>query len=206
MPSVGLAPSSACRQLQHDPEGVVGGKGVVPGPRKRIHFLELGEVPAPLPGECCQHSGEVDEERVAARAGEEGIGPGRDDIWLRSEGHLRVAHDRLPNDLGLASLLPGCHVDRCSLPAVLGLAEHHAEGDVGVGVPVVVDVDAVDGVGVKRRRYPERVGVEDQHCPRRVGGRLEGKEVGEVEARILGWRSEPQAGEVVRHAVLLINA
>ena len=176
-----------------------------PGPGKRIDLLELGEIPALLPVESRQHSGEVDEERVAAGAGEKGIGPGRDDIRLRAEGHLCIAHDRLPNGLGLASLLPSCHVDRRSLPAVLGLAEHHAEGDVGVGVSIVVDVDAVDGVGMKRWRYAECVGVEDQHCPRRVRRRLKGEEVGEVEARIFGGRSEPQTGEVVRHAVLLRN-
>jgi hypothetical protein len=167
--------------------------------------LEVGEVFAPLPVERRQHSGEVHEERVAAPSGEEGIGPGQDDFWLRSEGHLGVAHDRLPNDLSLTSLLSGCHVDSRSLPAVLGLAEHHADCDVGDSVPVVVDVDAVDGVGVKRWRYPECVDVEDQHCPRRVRGRLEGKEVGDVQARIFGWRSEPQPGEVIRHAVLLTN-
>jgi hypothetical protein len=94
-------------------------------------------------------------------------------------------------------------VDDRPLPTVLGLAEHHAEGDVGVGVPVVVDVDAVDGIGMKRRRDPERVGVENQHGARRVGRRLEGEEIGEVEARIFGGWSEPKAGEVIRHAVLL---
>src|SRR6185436_20594886 len=39
----------AGRQLQHDPQGVVGSKSVVPGPGKRIDLLELGEVFAPLP-------------------------------------------------------------------------------------------------------------------------------------------------------------
>jgi hypothetical protein len=91
------------------------------------------------------------------------------------------------------------------LAAVLGLAEHHAEGDVGLRVPVVVDVDAVHGVGVKGVPYAERVGVEDEHRPRRIPGRREGKEISEVEAWVVGWRPEPQPCEMVRHAASLIE-
>jgi hypothetical protein len=184
-------------EAQHDPEGVVRGKGVIAGPWKRVDILEVGEVLAVLPVERRQDSREVDEEWVAARAGKEGMSAGRDWRRLHSEGHLGIADDRTPDGLALTSFRPGCHVDGRPLPAVLGTAEDHAEGDVGLSVSVVVDVDPVHGVRVEGIRYSERIRVENQHCSRRTRRRLEGKEIREIEAWILGRRSEPQACEMV---------
>src|SRR5262245_9275773 len=100
----GVRAELAGRQLQHDAEDVVGGKGVVAGPRKWIHVFEVGEVLAVAPVERLEDAAEVKEEGLAARAGEEPIGVGLDDVRLRSEGHFGVAYDRRPDGLGLASL------------------------------------------------------------------------------------------------------
>src|SRR4030095_3408564 len=70
----GVCTELARRQLQHDAEDVVGGKGVVAGPRKRIHVLEVGEILAVAPVERLQDADEVNEEGLAARTGEEGSG------------------------------------------------------------------------------------------------------------------------------------
>src|SRR4029453_1101988 len=44
------------------------------------------------------------------------------------------------------------------------------------------------------------IGVEDDRGPRRVGRRLEGIEIAEVESLVAQWRGEGEPGGVVRHA------
>ena len=80
------------------------------------------------------------------------------------------------------------------------------EGDISLGVTVVVNIDPVHRVGVKLRFLGEGVTVEDDHGPRGVRRRLEGVEIREVESSVTFGRAEFQAGEVVRHAVLLAIA
>jgi hypothetical protein len=162
-----------------------------------MHVLEVGEVLAVPPVERRENSAEVDKERIAASAREERIGAGCDDIRLASERHLGIRDDRRPDGLALTSLRPGRLVHGRSLPAILGLAEHDAEADVGLGVAVVVDVDPIHGARVEGISHRERVRVEDQDRFRRIGRRLEGEQIGEVEARIIRRRSEPQACEVI---------
>jgi hypothetical protein len=162
-----------------------------------MHVLEVGEVLAVLPIESLENSNEVDKERIAASAGEECVGAGCDDVRLASERNLGIRDDRRPDGLALTSLRPGRLVHGRSLPPILGLTEHDAEADIGFGVTVVVDVDPVHGARVEGVSYRECVGVQDQDRSRAIGRRLEGKKIGEVEARIVRRRSEPQACEVI---------
>ena len=98
---------------------------------------------------------------------------------------------------GRAGLLAGRHEDVDRLPAVLRLGEHVAERDVVQQVPVVVDGEPVDRVGMKR--IGVRVRVEDQHRAVGVGGGLECVKVAEVESLVAQGRPEAEAGEVVGH-------
>ena len=199
-----MAPSRLRRQLKGHAEHVIVRKQVFAGPAARVRSaLEAGEVFAALVVEHVQDAREVDEESVAAQSEEAGVGARRVDVRLGTERHLDVFEDRLPGGLSRTGLRAGCQVDGGTLPAVLRLGEHQDEGEVGLEVAVVVDVDPVHGVGVERRRLGERVTVEDQHGPRRVRRCLEGVEIGEVESSVPFGRTEVQAGEVVRHGVLL---
>ena len=112
MPSEGFAPSSLVGSSSRWRRRCRG-KEVVAGPRKRIHVLEVGEVLAIAPVERFEDADEVNEEGLAARAGEEGVGTGLDDVRFRSEGQLGVADDRRPDGLGLTSLRPGCLAIAC---------------------------------------------------------------------------------------------
>ena len=96
-----------------------------------------------------------------------------------------------------AGFLAFCHEDADRLLAVLWLREHVAERDVRQAVAVVVDVEAVDGIGMEG--VGSRVCIENDHSPRRISGRLECVEVAEVESLIPERRAETESGEMVRH-------
>ena len=70
-----------------------------------------------------------------------------------------------------------------------------AERDIGQVIAVVIDVDAIDGVGMKRVRIGIRV--EDDRGPVLVGGRLECVQVAKVEPLIAQRRPETESSEMV---------
>ena len=143
---------------------------------------------------------EVEEERVAACAGEECEASRRDDVRGGAEGNLDTFEDARPHRLvGFrVRVVRQVHVD--GLAAVLWFGVDEAERDVITQVAVVVDVDPIDGVRVQR--VSGRVGVEDQDGAVGIGGRLKRVEVAEVQALIAQRRAEAQAGEVVRHSAI----
>jgi hypothetical protein len=108
--------------------------------------MRCGQIPAATGVEQVLDAVVVEEERVAASAGEERVRARSRDVGLGAERHLDVGR-----------LLP-----------VLRRAEHVAEREVGERIAVVVDVEPVDGVRVQR--VGRRVGIEDEHGPRRVRG------------------------------------
>src|SRR5208337_428998 len=75
--------------------------------------------------------------------------------------------------------------------------------DVRKAIAVVIDVETVDGVGMERVGI--RIGVEDEHGPCRIGGRLEGVEVAEVEPLVAERRAEAEAGKMIGHLSLLCS-
>src|SRR6478736_8259598 len=126
--------------------------------------------------------------------------PAFDDVGLGAEGHLGIADDLRPDSFGGAGFRAFCHEDADSLLAVLRLREHVAERDVGQAVAVVVDVEAVNGVGMQR--VGGRICIEDDHGSRRIRGRQECVEVAEVESLVAERRAETEAGEMIRHGLL----
>ena len=88
---------------------------------------------------------------------------------------------------------------RPGLGAAVGLGEHERERGVGLRVSVVVDIDAVDRVGVEVGARHERIHVQDQHRLARALRRREHEEVRQVEARIVTWELEHGGTEVVGH-------
>jgi hypothetical protein len=159
-----------------------------------------GEVSAAAGVEQVLDAVKIEEERVAAAAGEERNIAGLDDVGLGSEGHLGIADDLRPHSFGGAGFRASCHEDADSLLAVLRLREHVAERDVGQAVAVVVDVEAVDGVGMERVGLG--IGIEDDHGPRGIRGRLERVEVAKVKSLVAERRAETESGEMVRHGLL----
>src|SRR2546427_271933 len=71
-------------------------------------------------------------------------------------------------------------------PGVVGCGEQDAEGDVGLQIAVVGDVDAVDRIGVEALAHArgERIDVHDEDTPTGVLRCLKGEQVGEVEAAV----------------------
>ena len=65
-----------------------------------------------------------------------------------------------------------------------------------MSIASTVDRIGVQGIG-------QRVGVEDDDGPRRVGRRDERVEIAQIESLVAEGRSEAQAGEVVGHSVAL---
>jgi hypothetical protein len=81
----------------------------------------------------------------------------------------------------------------------LELGEGDAERHIGQRVPIVVDVEPVDRVGVEPVALRERVRVHDQHGLVRVIGRREDEQVGQVQTGIVARGLEVGGAEVVRH-------
>ena len=104
---------------------------------------------------------EVEKESVAAAAGEERVGARLDDVGLGAEGDLGVGDDLRPDSFGRARFRAFRHEYVDGLLAVLRLRKHVADRDVRQAIAVVVDVEAVDGVGMERVGI--RICVEDDH-------------------------------------------
>src|SRR5262249_319963 len=141
------------------------------------------------------HSVEVEEERVAAAAGEKSAGARLDDIRLGGEGDLGVGDYLRPDRFGRARLRARRREYANGLPVVLRLREHIAERDVRQIIAVGIDVEAIDCVGMKCVRVG--ICIEDDHGSALVSGRLECVQVTEVESLLAGRRAEPESGEMV---------
>src|SRR5207253_349610 len=88
-------------------------------------------------------------------------------------------------------------------PAVLRLREHIAERNVRQIISVIIDVEAVDCVGMKCVRIGTRI--EDDHGSVLIGWRLECVQITEVESLIAQRRTETKSSEMVRHCTLLFT-
>src|SRR6266576_252085 len=77
---------------------------------------------------------------------------------------------------------------------VLRLRIYIAERDVGQIIAVVIDVEAIDCVGMKCVGIG--ICIEDDHGFVLVGGRLECVQVAEVESLIAEWRAKTESGEM----------
>ena len=162
--------------------------------------MRRGEVSAALGIEQILDSVEVEKESVAAAAGEERVGAGLDDVGFGAEGDLGVGDYLRPDGFGRVGFRAFCHEDVYCLLAVLRRREHVTDRDVRQAISVVVDVEAVDGVGMERVR--SRIRIEDEHGPRRIRRRLERIEVAEVESLVSERRTEIKAGEMIGHPYL----
>ena len=118
-----------------------------------------------------------------------------DDIRLGAEGDLGVGDDLRPDCFGRARLRALRHEYVNGLPAVLRLREHIAERDVRQVIAVVIDVEAIDCVGMKCVRIG--ICIEDDHGSVLVSGRLECVQVAEVESLIAQRRAETESSEMV---------
>src|SRR5262249_19797371 len=81
------------------------------------------------------------------------------------------------------------------LPAVLRLREHIAERDVRQIIAVVIDIQAINCVGMKCIHFG--ICIEDDHGSVLVSGRLECVQVAEVESLIAKRRTQTESGEMV---------
>src|SRR5262249_57002941 len=117
-----------------------------PGPWSFAAGMRLGEVQFAPDIEQVLDYVEVEEERVAAAAGEKSVGARLDDVRLGGEGDLGVGDDFRPYRFGRARLRARRYEYANGLPAVLRLREHIAERDVRQVIAVGIDVQAIDCV------------------------------------------------------------
>src|SRR5438045_7242919 len=111
--------------------------------------MRLGEVPFASGIEQVLDSVEVEKERVAAAAGEKSVVARLDDIRLGAEGDLGVSDYLRPQRSVQARLRAPRHEYVNGLPAVLRRREHIAECDVRQVVAIIIDVEAIDCVGMQ---------------------------------------------------------
>src|SRR6516164_4634002 len=190
----GLRPVTR-RQLDHSRKHVRLRIRIHPGPWRLAAEMGLGEVPFTPDIEQVLDSIEVEEKRVAAAAGEKSVRARLDDIRLRGEGDLGVGDDLRSYRFGRARLRARRREYANGLPAVLRLRKHIAERDVRQVIAVVIDVQAIDCVGMKCVRVG--VCIEDDHGSVLVSGRLECVQVAEVESLIAKRWTETESGEMV---------
>ena len=117
------------------------------------------------------------------------------DIGLGSEGDFAVRDDFLPDRFRRARLRPLRHEYVNGLPAVLRLREHIAERDVRQVIAIVIDVEAIDCVGMECVRIG--ICIEDDHGSILVSGRLECVQIAEVESLIAQRRAKTESSEMV---------
>jgi hypothetical protein len=110
----------------------------------------------------------VGEERVAAHAGEQPDRTRLDSPGAGIEADRGAGDEHVSGGLGLASLGAGGVIGGPGLRAVLELGEHERERGVGLCVPVGVDVDAVDPVGVEWPGLAELATASESHSGRSV--------------------------------------
>src|SRR5580693_1833445 len=166
-------------------------------PRGLAAQMRCGEVPAAAGVEQVLDPVVVEEERIAPAAGEERVVTGGYDVRSPAEGYRGTVDDLCPGGFGRAGLRPGGDIDVKRLPAGLRRGKNVRDRQVVEEVPVVVDREAVDRVGMKR--VGVRVRVEDENGTRRIGGRLECVKIAEIEPLVAQGRAQAEAGEVVRH-------
>src|SRR5262245_12975989 len=163
--------------------------------------MRLGEIPLAPDVEQILDAVEIEEESVAATAGEECVVARPDEVGPGAERDLCIGNYLLPDSFDRARLraLGQKHVE--SLLSVLRRRKNVAERDVRQQITVGVDVEPIDGVGM------ERVGiwicVEDDHDSGRVGGRLERVEIAQVESLVAERRTEAKSSKMIRHFSLL---
>src|SRR5262245_9229740 len=166
-----------------------------PGPWRLAAEMRLGEVPFTPDIEQVLDSVEVEEERVAAAAGEKSVGARLDDIRFGGEGDLGVGDDLRPYRFGRARLRARRREYANGLLAVLRLREHIAERDVCQVIAVGIDVQAIDCIGMKCVRV--WICIEDDYGSVLVSGGLECVQVAEVESLIAKRRAETESSEMV---------
>ncbi len=179
---LGLGIEFTRRQLDHSRKHVRFRIRIHAGPWRLAAEMRLGEIPFAPGIEQVLDSVEVEKERVAAAAGEKSVGARLHDIRLGAEGDLGVGDDLRPYRFDRARLLALRHEYVDGLLAVLRLREHIAERDVRQVIAVVIDVEAIDCVGMKCVRIG--ICIEDDHGSVLVSGRLECVQVAEVESLI----------------------
>src|SRR5262245_16151827 len=103
---LGLGGDFTRGQLDHSRKHVRFRIRIHPGPWRLAAEMRLGEVPLAPDIEQVLDSVEVEEERVAAAAGEKSVGPRLDDIRLGGEGDLGVGDYLRPCRFGRARLRP----------------------------------------------------------------------------------------------------
>ena len=150
----------------------------------------------------------IGEERVAAHPGEQPARARLHGLGVGIETDRCGRDEQLTRGLGLPRLEPGGVVAVRSA-AVPELGEHERERGVGLRVPVAVDVDPVDPVGVEFRFHQER-----RHRAHAVVygltsmirivfaaiiRRREDVQVGEVQARVVPGKLQVGRAVVVRH-------
>src|ERR1700678_3253951 len=133
--------------------------------------------------------------------------------WARPSAGIEADRSRrdehVAGRLGLPGLAAGGAVGGAGLHAVPEFGEYEREGDIGVCVTIVVDVDPVDPVGVELRFHQERrhgaharrvrVHVDDQRRHAAVAWRLECVKVGEIQARVVPGKPEVGRAVMVGH-------
>ena len=183
--------------LQGDGVDVGAGEGIGPGPLE-VAFLAVDQPVQDTVG--------VGEEGVAAFAGEQPAAAGLDGHGRGVEAHLGGLDEDVAAWLAGLGVTASGVVGGGGLPAVVVRREGEAERRIGQRVPVGVDVEPVDRVGVEPVAFGEGVGVHDQHGPAGVTGRGEYEQVGQVQAGIVAGVLEVGGAEVVRHGVLPFEA
>jgi hypothetical protein len=123
----------------------------------------------------------VGEEGVAAFADEQPAWAGLDGRGHDVEVHLDGLDEHFTPWFTRLGPAAGGMVGGGGLPAVFGFGEGEAERHICQPVPVVVDVEPVDRVGVEPVAFRERVRVHDQHGPVGVIGCREDEQVGQVQ-------------------------
>src|ERR1700728_2468532 len=193
----GAAAKLARRQLEDRREHVGLEVRVHVRPRGLAAQVRCGEVPAAAGVEQVLDPVVVEKERVAAAAGEESVLTDSDDVRSAAEGDGGTVDDLRPGRFGRAGLYPGGDVCVKRLPARLGRGGNIRDRQGAQEIPVVVDRETVDRIGMER--VGVRVRVQDEDGPRRVGWRLERVQITKIEPLIAQWRAQAEAGEVVRH-------
>ena len=129
--------------------------------------MRLGKVPLAPDIEQVLDSVKIKEESVAAAAGEEGVVARLDDVRRGAERDLRVRDYLRPHrfDRARVRTFGQEHVE--GLLAVLRRRKHEAERDIRQQIAVIIDIDAVDGVGMERVGIGIRVEYDARFCPNR---------------------------------------
>src|SRR6202158_3774382 len=147
--NLGLATKLARRQLDHRRENIGLRIRIHAGPRRLAAQVGRREVSAARGVEHILDSVEVKKESVAAAVGEERVLVRLDDVGFGAEGNLDVRDYFRPDSFGRTGLRSSCDKNVYSLLAILRRRENVAERDVGQAISVVVDIEAVDGVGME---------------------------------------------------------